>query len=183
MADERGETNLRTFNTAKKYAEEILFPKMNLYQRFQRQADFGDEDLDKAKEMSDDVRDIQRYNGLKGMNDVLYNLLVNITSTVRLKGNKKEIDELGFLITYVNKIKLLFYEGSSRFFQTEYRVGEIVEFLDRKYFEKVKEIINGCYINVEILMTRNKLLFSDASDEYQSDEEILKGIKQEYIEN
>ncbi len=38
----------KTFNTAKKYAEEILFPKMDLFQKYQRQAGFGDEDLNQA---------------------------------------------------------------------------------------------------------------------------------------
>lgn len=180
---ERGETNLRVFNTAKLFAETVLFPLMLNFKKFQRQSNYGNDDLQKAGEMSDEVRNIERVNGLKAMSETCGDLLGAISSTVRLKGNKKELEELGNVIRYIEKVKLLFYEHSERFYRTEYSGGEVIEVLDRDYFEKVKKIVETCYINTEILMTRNKLIFSDASDEFASDEEILKSIKEEYINN
>lgn len=181
--EERTDTNLKTFNTAKKYAEDVLFPKMDYYQKFQRQADFGCENLDNSKELSEDIRDIERYNGLKGMNDILHNLLVNISSTVKLKGNQTEIKKLEELLKLTDKIKELFYFHRELFFRMVYKDVKTIEVLDRAYFEKVKNIIDTCYINTEILMTRNKLLFADSNDEYMSDDEIKESIKREYIEN
>lgn len=179
---ERDDTNLNVFNTAKKYAEDIIFPKMDLYQQFQKQADFGSIELNDSIELTDEMRDIQRYNGLKGMAEITYNLLINISSTVRLKGNQEEIKQLNRLLKYVKVIKEIFYNSSGKFFNSIYQGGEMVDTLNREYFDKVKDNINNCYINTEILMTRNKLLFADANDEYLSDKDILKNIKDEYVE-
>jgi len=177
----REDTSLKTFNTAKKYAEDILFPKMDLYQQFQRQADFGSVDMNDSVALTEEVRQIQRYNGLKGMAETTYNLLINISSTVRLKGNREEIKELDILLKYTAGIKEIFYNHPERFFISEYKNGKVVDTLNYEYFDKIKNNINTCYINTEILMTRNKLLFADANDEYLSDKEILANIKEEYI--
>jgi len=175
------DTTLKTFNTAKKYAEDIIFPKMDLFQQYQKQADFGAPELNDAVELSSEEKDIYRYNGLKGMVEVVYNLLINISSTVRLKGNKEEIKQLDKLITYAKVIKNKFYHNKEDFFNIIYKNGETIEELNRHIFDEVKDNINKCYINTEILMTRNKLLFADANDEYMSDKEILQSIKEEYI--
>lgn len=176
------EVNIKSFNVAKRYAEEILFPMMNLYQSFQRRSDFGADDLDKAFLLSEEVRDIERYNGLKGMNDILGSLLSTISSTVILHKNKEEIEQLKLLQERVEKTKRLFYENRSLFFVRDYSNFGVREKLDRKYFDKIKNLIQVCYINTEILMTRNKLLFSDASNEFKDDEEIMEQIKKEFSE-
>lgn len=183
MADiHRDDTNLKVFNTAKVYAEQVLFPKMFLYQTYQRQADFGAENLQESLELSEDIKDIQRFNGLKGMAETTFNLLINISSTVRLKGNNDEIKQLDKLLEYLKNLKRIFYENKQIFFNTIYKNNTSMELLNREQFEKIKNNVNICYINTEILMTRNKLLFADANDEYLSDKEILDNIKKEYIE-
>ena len=87
------------------------------------------------------------------------------------------------MTTTTDRIKFVFYEHKERFFKTIYKNISTIEVLERKYFEKIKDIIDICYINTEILMTRNKLLFADAMDEFLSAEEIKESIKREYIEN
>ena len=87
----------KTFNTAKRYAEEILFPKMEKFQAYQRQAEFGAENLNDSLLLSKEMRDIQRFNGIKAMNDILYGLFMNIQSTIMVnnkKGEKAEINRL-----------------------------------------------------------------------------------------
>lgn len=183
MVPRETDVTLKTFNTAKLFAEKILFPKMDLFQLYQRQADFGSFELDKAANMPEEIRDIERFNGLKGMTETVYNLLVNITSTVRLKGNKEENKMLDHLTDKIKQVRQLFYENKKRFFISGVSNMNMVEKLDRDYFEIVKDMVNKFYINTEILMTRNKLLFADANDDYLGDKEILDQIKNEYIEN
>lgn len=179
---DKNETLLKTFNTAKLFAEGILFPKMKMFQDFQTQADFGAKTMDEALELSEETRDLQRYNGLKGMTETVLNLLYAISSTVRLKRNQEEIKQLNSLIEYINTLREMFYNHREKFFIQSYKDGSLVETIERKIFEETKTNVNLCYINTEILMTRNKLLFADANDEYQSDSEILEQLKKEYVE-
>jgi hypothetical protein len=62
MEPRETDVTLKTFNTAKLFAEKILFPKMDLFQLYQRQADFGSFELDKAVNMPEEIRDIERFN-------------------------------------------------------------------------------------------------------------------------
>jgi len=172
----------RTFNTAKKYAEEILFPKMDLFQKYQRQADFGDENLDNAIFIDSEIRDIQRFNGLKAMNNILYGLLLNISSTIKVNNKKGELKLLKSMITLSKKISIIFDENKERFFKNSFYKGQLSEQLDKSYFLKVKDVIEKMYINCEILMTKNKLLFAETRDEFVDDKTIIKNIKEEYIE-
>jgi hypothetical protein len=176
------ETSLRTFNTAKVYAESILFPLMFNYKKFQRQANYGHENLDNAIEISEEIREIQRFNGLKAMIETVHDLLYAISSTVKLKGNKEEIKKLNESLDISDKIKSIFYNNKERFFTNSFKENKTIEILDRNYFEKIKDMIDVIYVNAEILMTRNKLLFADANDEFKSDRELMDEIKKEYME-
>lgn len=178
--DNKFDNNLRVFNTAKKFAEEILFPLMEQYQTYQRQSDFGTSDLSNALYLSEEVRDIERFNGLKAMCEVCINLSIAIKSTVYLKNNKQEIEQLDGILKVLDKTKRLFYEKKVLFFKPELKNGYNTDTIDREYFEKIKKIIQVCYVNTEILMTRNKLLFTDLSDEFKTDEELMDMIKKDY---
>ena len=180
--EENKDVNLKTFNQAKLFAEQILFPLMFEYKKYLRQANYGCENLTEALSLSEEIRDIQRFNGLKAMAETCYDLLESISSTIRLKGNKNEITELTKFIETTKKLKMIFYQSRHKFFITIHKDFSTAESLNREYFEKIKEIIEICYVNTEILMTKNKLLFSDAKDDYASDEEIMEQIKKEYIE-
>lgn len=180
--DEKDIVNLRTFNTAKVYAEQILFPLMFDFKKFLRQANYGSDELANALIINEEIRSIQRFNGLKAMAETTYDLLQAISSTVRLKGSKIEAAKLNELIIDLQKAKLLFYERREDFFYNIYKDGVMVEVINRDFFEKVKKIIEVCYVNSEILMTKNKLLFSDSKEDYLTDEEIREQIKREYIE-
>ena len=175
------ETNLKTFNTAKLFAEEILFPLMREYRGYQRQADFGADNLNDAASLSEDIREIQRYNGLKGMAESTYNLVDAIKSTVTLHNNKEEVTMMSNIIITIKKIKNLFYDEREKFFSEVFKNQNKISIVNRGYFERVKDIVEVCYTNVEILMTRNKLLFADAKDEYMDDAEIMSQIKKEYV--
>lgn len=178
----KGETTLRTFNTAKLFAEFILFPIMKQFKDFQAQADFGDKDMNFAQELPTEVREIRRYNGLKGMAETLYNLELAISSTVKLKNSIEENTQLDILLSYLKNLKNIFYDSRDSFFNKEYKNNEVIETINRKKFQEVQDNINTCYINTEILMTKNKLIFADDKDDFMNDAEILDQIKREYVE-
>jgi len=177
-----GETNLRTFNTAKKFSEEILFPLMEDCKKYQRMMDFGSSTIEDATSMPEDIREINRYNGAKCYGETTLSLLNAIKSTVILHNNKEEIIMTKEIDDTLEKLKYIFYDDKDKFFIKVFRGTKEVEVLDRRYFEKIKKIIITCYINVEILMTRNKLLFADSKDEFATDEDIREQIMKEYIE-
>ena len=181
--EEREEVTLKTFNTAKKFAEEIVFPLMKAYQTFKRMADFGCEDLNEAKFLDPDIRDIERFNGLKAMNDTVSGLLTVITSTVSIKGNKLENEKLKELKETCENLSDVFYNQRSDFFRETIINGVGKEVINREFFNKIKKIIDVCYINTETLMTKNKLLFADSADEFTSDEELKRNIRDEYMES
>lgn len=180
---EKTDSKIFTFNTAKQYAEEILFPKMDLYQQFQRKATFGCIDMNASITLPEEVREIERFNGLKGMASILYDLLVNVSSTVRLKKNREEVPMLNELLSIISNVKKVCEDYRGRFFCSVLKDGKQTETINRHYFNQIKEIVDSCYINTEILMTRNRLLFSDDSDDFLSDQELLNQIKGEYVES
>lgn len=182
MALEKEETSLKTFNTAKKFAEEILFPLMEQFQSYQRKSDFGANKLEDAVLLSEELREIERFNGLKAMADACSSLAVAITSTVKLKNNKDEVQQLEKTIAYLERLKDIFYNQKNHFFISQYKNNQVVDTLNKEYFDKIKKIVQSCYVNIEILMTRNKLLFADASDEYKDDAELQDMIIKEYTE-
>ncbi len=173
----------KTFNTAKRYAEEILFPKMEKFQTYQRQAEFGAENLNDSLLLSKELRDIQRFNGIKAMNDILYGLFMNVHSTIMVNNKKSEKNEILRLIDMCKKMKYIFTEHTEKFFISSYDGVKKTEILNREFFEQIKETIERMYINCEILMTKNKLLFAETRDEYLDDKTIIQNIKDEYIGN
>ena len=143
---------------------------------------FGANTAEDSIEVPEEIRQIARFNGLKGMIETLNDLIESISSTVILKNNKEEAKTLKETVETIKRIKIVFYDRKERFFVEIYKNGKNMEIINREYFEKIKEIISVCYINTEILMTRNKLLFSDSRDELSSDEEIKKSIMDEYVD-
>lgn len=179
--EDREDSQLKVMNTAKKVAEEIFFPLMKDYNDGRKLSDLGSKNIEESIFSTEELRDIGRYNGLKIMNDSVHNLIKSIESTIRLKGNKEEIIQLTELTKTIMKLKDVFYDRKDDFFIKSVKNNAVEERLNRHFFEKIKAIIEVCYINTEMLMTRNKLLFSDAGDEFKDDKALIKQIKEEYI--
>lgn len=182
MVDRHDESTLKTFNAAKLYSEEILFPMMDLYQKYTRQSNFGAENLEQAKLYNEEIREVERFNGLKGSAEIVLSLIHTIESTVRLNKVTEQINKMEEIIGTLEKVVSLFYEHKDRFFVSSYKNGKNVESINRHYFEAVKKIITTCYVNTEMLMTKNKLLFSDSKDDFATDDEIKEQIMKEYTE-
>lgn len=181
--EEKTDRNVKVFNTAKLFVEEILFKFMKDYFMFQRQAEFGDEDLRKAIELSEEIREIQRFNGLKGMAVTTNNFIQAVLPTVISKGNKQELIKLNELLKITKDTITFIYSNKEKFFDTSYSNGLAIESLNRICFQQIKDIIESCYNNNGVIMNRNKLLFDSSADEFLTDDEIKDAIKKEYIEN
>ena len=126
------EVNLKTFNSAKLYSEQVLFPMLENYQKFMRQSDWGVDNLNDSSLLPEEIRNVERFNGLKGSVDVLFNLINTIRSTVILKNNKEEFNKMNEVIETLEKIKLLFYDNKERFFSSIYRGQLNVEIINRE---------------------------------------------------
>ena len=180
----REENNLKVFNTAKKLADEILFPIMKSYYENNKKSNLGAKTEEEALMLTEEIREIERYNGLKAMNDSVGSLLNSITSTIRLNKKQEEIEKIEELSKITKKLKDIFYDEKHKFFTKVVRNSfEMEEKIDRRFFEMIKEIIECNYINVEILMSRNNLLFADNKDDFKNDEQIKEEIMKRYVEN
>lgn len=177
----KSDVNIKTFNTAKVFTEQILFPMMADYKKFLRLSNFGSINLEDSAFLTEEYRDIERYNGLKAMAETCYDLAEAIESTVRLKKNKDELNKLLEIKAYLKEIRKMFYNERDKFFKLSEK-NPSVETINRVHFDKIKELIQAFYINVEMLMTRNKLLFNDQGDEFKDDKEIMDDIMREYTE-
>lgn len=176
-------SELKVFNTAKKFAEEILFPIMADFRKYQRQANFGSTDLNTSLTLTEEIRDIQRFNGLKGMAETTQMLYSSISSTVLTNNRKEEVKKMLEMHELLNKFIRLFYDYRELFFVQKVENGVIRESLNRDFFESVKRGIEAIYINAEILMNKNRLLGIDSKDDFLTDDEIKEAIKKEYVEN
>lgn len=180
MENKREEVDIRSFNVAKRFAEDILFPLMKEYRRGERMVNLGADSPEEASTLPREIREINRFNGLKIMVTSTESLIDAISSTIMMHNNKEEIEKKDEIIGQIEKIIELFYTEKERFFEETYENKKRIEVINRKYFNEIRKKIRVHYVNVEVLMTRNKLLFSDSKDEFASDAEIMEEIKREY---
>lgn len=178
----REEVEIKTFNAAKLFIETVIFPLISKYKQYKRISNFGSDDINEANNLPEDIREINRYNGAKGMAETALDLADAITSTVRLHNNEEEKEMLDKIKINLKKIIDLFYNNKEKFFTPVHKNNKTIEIINRKYFEQVRDIIGTSYINIEILMTKNKLLFSDSKDDFATDSEIKEQIMKDYTE-
>lgn len=179
---EEKDKDIKTFNQAKKFIEEIVHPIMVDFEKFKRMSNYGAVSIEEAGLLNEEIRDINRINGAKGMCETCLDLIDIISSVVILKGNKEEISMLNNLSNKLDTIKELFYENKENFYTKEYKGTSIIETINRKYFEDIRKLIVICKTNTDILQHKNKLLFSDSKDEFASDEEIKEQIMKDFVD-
>ena len=173
-------SSIRTFNSAKKFAEEILHPLMDGHKNAKLKTRMGAVNDEEASKVSSSQRMINRFNAMKERVVLQQTLINEIEGTIRLNGVKCEID-------LIEEIKEQLQDCEDNF---EEKSDEILEFQmvngNRKpivtnLFKKLGIFLDSTYVHLQRLMTKNKLLFYSDDDEYLEDQELKEKIKRENL--
>lgn len=171
-------SSIRTFNSAKKFAEEILHPLMTSHKDAKIKSRLGAVSDEEAMALSPRVRVFKRFNALKERIIFQQSLLTEVEPTVRLNGRKSEI----LLIEELSKQLSLLedsYDDRSSELIIEYsdklnRVPELTPL-----FKQMGQYLDKTYVQLQRIMTKNKLLFFGEDNEYADNEDLLERIRSE----
>lgn len=171
-------TNIKTFNSAKKFAEEILHPLMVAHKDARIRSKLGASSIEEAGKLTSITRVWNRFNAMKERIILNQSLLTEVESTIR--GNKRRCE--------VEIIEILSKRLSSLEDSYEERMPEIIIEYSRKLskvpkltpvFKQIGQSEDRIYVKLTELMTKNKLLFFGGEDEFMDDEELMEKIKME----
>jgi len=170
--------NIKTFNSAKKFAEEILHPLMTSHKDAKLISRLGAISAKEAMLLTPRVRVINRFNALKERIIYQQSLLTEVEPTVRLNGRKSEVNLIEELTKQLSLLEDNYDERSSEL---------IIEYSDKikrtpeltPLFKQMSEYLDKIYVQLQRIMTKNKLLFFGGDDEFMDNEELMEKIKAE----
>jgi len=170
---ERG-GGIKTFNSAKKFAEEILHPLIRSHTEAKIRSRLGAVNDEEALKIPPKVRLMKRFNAMKERIIVQQTLLTEIEATVLLNGRKSEIELLG---TLKEQLSLLEdnYDSRTEDLITKTNTGGLLTPL----FKEMGEFLDRIYVQLQRIMTKNKLLFFGDDNEFLDNEELMQRIKNE----
>lgn len=167
---------IRTFNSAKKFAEDVLHPLISRHTDAKLTTRLGAKSNAEASLLPPNQRIIRRFNALKERIILQQTLINEIEATVRLNGVKCEIA----LIEELNKQLVVcekdFDERSDEIITYELVRGSKKPYLT-EMFSDLCRFLDSTYVHVQRLMTKNKLLFYSDDDEFLEDQELKEKIK------
>ena len=173
-----GRENIRTFNSAKKFAEEILHPLMTEHKDAKVRSRLGAISDEEAMKLPKSVRVIKRYNALKERIILQQTLLTEVEATVRLNGRKSEVEMIEELTNQLSILEDSYNERSSDL---------IIEYGDKlnrppeltPLFKEMGQYLDKIYVQLQRIMTKNKLLFFGEDNEFLDNEDLMERIKSE----
>lgn len=169
--------DVSAWNDAQKYVSEIIHPLMQDHIRYAQITLYGSPTLEESRRLSPKQRDIEKFNGLKGMIGTILLICDEITSTVSLKKKKSETDMLEKISDKLNEI-ITFMENEPDYFFEETEHGLV---LDKARTWEFRVYAVKCYKNINKIMTLNNLLFKGDFEEV-TQEEILAQLEKEVLE-
>lgn len=169
-------TSIRTFNSAKKFAEEVLHPLIDDHKNAKIITRLGAVNDDEASKLSSDQRVIKRFNALKSRIIFQQTLINEIEATVRLNEVKCEIDLIEELKNQLNDCEDNFEKRSDEILEFQLIKG-IRKPILTGLFKELSIFLDSIYVHVQRLMTKNKLLFYSDNDDYLEDQELKEKIK------
>jgi len=170
--------NIKTFNSAKKFAEEILHPLMIAHKDAKLISRLGAISAKEAMLLTPRVRVANRFNALKERIIYQQSLLTEVDPTVKGNGRKSEIKIMEELTKQLSLLEDSYDERSSEI-MIEYndklkRIPELTPL-----FKQMGEYLDKTYVQLQKIMTKNKLLFFGGDDEFMDNEELMEKIKME----
>lgn len=169
---------VKAFNSAKKFAEEVLHPLIKMHNDAKIRCRLGALSDEEALKLSPEIRVIKRFNAMKERISLLDALMVEVEPTIRLNNAKWEIELIEELKVQLYSIEENYEKQSHKIIEKRLRDGIEVNVLT-ELFKEIGQFLDRIYIQLQKLMTKNKLLFSGDDNEYLEDEELRERIKTE----
>lgn len=171
-------SSIKTFNSAKKFAEEILHPLMLAHKDAKLISRLGATSDGDAMLLTPRVRVVKRFNALKERIIYQQALLTEVEPTVRLNGRKGEIELIEELSKQLSLLEDSYEERSSELI-IEYssKLNKTPELTP--LFKQMGEYLDKIYVQLQRIMTKNRLLFFGGDDEFADNEELMERIKTE----
>ena len=167
--------NIRTFNAAKLYADLVLHPLIKSHTDAKLKTSLGAISIDEASKLSPGERTMCRFNSLKERMIIQQTLSSEIEATVRLNKVKCEIELLEAIKTQLSDLESNFEEKTDDIISFRLVQGYKKPVLS-KLFSELNNFLDSTYVNIQRLMTKNKLLFNSDDDEFLEDQEIKAKI-------
>jgi len=169
---------IKTFNSAKKFAEEVLHPLMTDHKDAKLKSRLGAISDELAMKLPPNIRVIKRFNALKERIIILQTLLTEVEPTVRLNGRQSEIDLIEELSKQLSSLEDSYDSRSDEL------IIEYSDKLDRPpelttLFKEMGQYLDKLYVHLQRIMTKNKLLFFGDDNEFVDNEELMERIKSE----
>lgn len=168
--------SIRTFNSAKRFAEEVIHPIIKAQSEAKLTANLGAISIIEADKLSPAKRIINRYNAAKERTILQQTLINEIEATVLINGNIAEKDML-------EKIKTNLENIEDNFDDKKDEIMEIVGSANKKkprltkLFKKLNRYLDNTYVQIQQIMTKNKLLFTSENEDWIEDSELKEKIK------
>lgn len=170
-------SEIRTWNSARKFAEEILHPLIMAHTYAKIRTRLGANSDEDAMKLPPGVRIIKRFNALKERIIYQQALITEVQPTVELNGRESEIELLTTLYKQLSQLED-YYDQRPRDFMLEDEFGEREPALT-SLFKETNEYLDKTYIQLQRIMTKNKLLFFGDDMEFLDDEDLMERIKEE----
>ena len=167
---------IRTFNSAKKFAEEVLHELIDDHKKARLRTRLGAVTDEEARKLSFNQRVINRFNALKERIVLQQTLINEVEATVRLNGVKCEIAMIEELKKNLDIVEVRVDEHSEDILYFTLFKGTKTPQLT-KDFKKLVNYLDSTYVQIQRLMTKNKLLFFTDDDEFLEDQELKEKIK------
>jgi hypothetical protein len=168
---------IRTFNSAKKFAEEVLHPLIQAHNFAKIRTRLGANSDEDALMFPPGVRMVKRANALKERIIYQQALLTEVQATVELNGRISEIELLKTLYKELSKLED-YYDEHPKDFLDENEFGEQPPRLT-PLFKDTNEYLDKIYVQLQRIMTKNKLLFFGDDMEFLDEEDLMERIKEE----
>ncbi len=169
-------SSIRTFNSAKKFAEEVLHPLIDTEKNAKIVTRLGAISNEEAQKMTSKQRVINRFNALKERIILQQTLINQIEATVRLNKTVCEIELIESIKIELENLEKNFEERHDEIIYSKYYRGTKTPVLT-DLFKDLCIFLDKTYVHIQRLMTKNKLLFSSDNDDFLEDRELKDKIK------
>lgn len=170
--------SIKTFNSAKKFAEEILHPLIKQQTEAKIKTRLGAINDEDASKLNPQSRTVKRFNALKERVTIQQTLSTEIEATVSLNKVQADIKLMGEIQDQLADVEENIDNRSEEIIRFT-REGGREKVRLTPLFVKIGRFLDQTYVQLQRLMTKNRLLFYSDDDEYLEDQELKEKIKQD----